>query len=129
MAGPEDISAAEYAFGLLDGMSRSEFEARLKRDETLRREVAFWEDRMATALLSVDAASPPRAILTRVEASLFGRQAASQPDRNPFPWKKFVLGLVAFKLSLLVAWYVAHSSRTTTDTSPPGQVMEAPIPD
>jgi anti-sigma-K factor RskA len=117
---PEDdaVRAAEHALGLLDGPSRHAFETRLKREAELRRDVAFWEDRLATTLFAAGEATPPAHVLTRVETSLFGRPEARPAVAAPFPWKKFVLGLVALKLVLLTAWYVASTTRGPTDQAP-----------
>jgi anti-sigma-K factor RskA len=117
---PKDdaIRSAEHALGLLDGPALRAFETRLKREADLRREVAFWEDRLAPALFAAGEAPPPAHLLTRVEASLFGRPEARAAVAAPFPWKKFVLGLVAVKLVLLTAWYVAGTTRGPADPTP-----------
>jgi anti-sigma-K factor RskA len=110
--------SAEYALGLLDGPSRQAFETRLGDEVALRREVAFWEDRLATTLVAAGEAAPPAHVLERVETSLFGRPEARAPAAAAFPWKRFVLGLVAVKLVLLTAWYVASTARGPADPAP-----------
>lgn len=118
--------AAEYAFGLLDVENISKVEKRLKGDVALTEDVAFWEERLAATLLGVRIAKPPKDVISRVETSLFGEAAHKAAARTAFPWKKFVVGVVVVKLSLLALWYSQQPSRALLD-SRPGQAIETPV--
>jgi len=126
IADDKKVLAAEFAFGLLDGETLFNFEQRLKKDDALSDEVAFWEDRLSTTLMAAGRAKPPKSVLDRAELSLFGsvRETSKSPAR--FAWKRLLVGVVVVKLSLLTTWYVVQSSRTG-DAVRPSQTIEAPV--
>ncbi len=82
---PEDgVKAAEYALGLLSGADLSAFEARLKDDANLRRDVAEWEFHFAEmAEEDVD----PVAVPARVEAALMAELFEDPPVSF---WRRFL---------------------------------------
>ncbi|MDG3042301.1 anti-sigma factor [Roseicyclus marinus] len=77
---PEDeVLAAEYALGLLDGTERAAFEARLRRDPVLSRAVVDWQARFATmAEAEVAPVAPPQ----RLEAAVMALIAPGTPSAS-----------------------------------------------
>lgn len=122
----DQVLAAEYALGLLESPGAIRFEARLRTDRSLGQDVAFWEDRLAESLALADAETPSRHVLGRVEASLFGVDQAPTALHGSFPWKKFAIGVLCFKLALLSAWYLTQPSRTVPE-SPSNQAPDTLI--
>lgn len=93
----EEILAAEYALGLLEGEARRAFEARLGSDPALARAVRDWEAHFARlAEHEVDEATPPPRVKAAVAAEIFGGSPASGAvrDRAGF-WRALALGMTA----------------------------------
>ena len=67
---PEDMMAAEYALGLLEGEDLLDARGREARDPDFAAEVAFWQDRLAPLLDEVDAATPREEVWARISAAL-----------------------------------------------------------
>jgi anti-sigma-K factor RskA len=65
-----DTRIAEYVLGTLAGEARAAFEAELGRDETLRRAVAAWSERLQPLAESVAPVAPPVALRDRVLARI-----------------------------------------------------------
>lgn len=69
----DDIAlAGEYALGLLEGEDRAAFEARMADDPALAREVAAWQERLASMTDEVDPVEPPARVWHGVQARLDG---------------------------------------------------------
>ncbi|MGP1356902.1 anti-sigma factor [Roseicyclus sp.] len=69
----DDVLAAEYALGLLEGEARAAFEARLPAEPALLAAVRDWEARFAAlAEAEVEAIAPPPRVKVALEAGLFG---------------------------------------------------------
>src|SRR4051794_29881443 len=77
---PEDRDAriAEYVLGTLAGDERAAFEAELGRDESLRRAVAAWSDRLQPLADSVAPVAPPLALRDRILARIGGAERDTQ---------------------------------------------------
>lgn len=104
---PDDQSlAAELALGLLDHEDAAAAERRRRDGGAFAAEVTWWETAMAEGSLTNDRAPPPPGALTRIETSLFGVAEPDRPARtaSAFPWRTFILGLVAVKLTLVALW-------------------------
>ncbi|EDL48148.1 anti-sigma factor domain-containing protein [Erythrobacter sp. SD-21] len=67
---PEDMMAAEYALGLLEGEELLAARGREARDPEFAAEVAFWQDRLTPLLDEVDAATPREEVWERISAAL-----------------------------------------------------------
>ena len=67
---PDQILAAEYAVGLLEGEELLSFRARMAREPELEAEVAFWETRLAPLLDEVSGGRPDRAVWDRIAAEI-----------------------------------------------------------
>jgi anti-sigma-K factor RskA len=70
---------AEYVLGTLAGAERAAFEVELGRDETLRRAVAAWSERLQPLADSVAPVAPPPALRDRVLARIGGETDAARP--------------------------------------------------
>jgi anti-sigma-K factor RskA len=114
----DDVLAAEYALGLLDGEACTRFERRVGDEAQLRPLVRFWEDRLSTTLVSVERLAPPAGVIERVEGTLFGRESRRAPVSGGFPWKRFAVALVVVKLALLSGWYLSETTRATPEVRP-----------
>ncbi len=101
---PEDRSAAagEYVLGTLSAAERAELESRLGSDAALRREVAYWQDRLLGLAARAPAAEPAPGLWARIEARLGGTAA-----RAPSLWQRLgfwqALSGLAVAASLVLA--------------------------
>jgi anti-sigma-K factor RskA len=72
---PEDrdelhVLAGEYVLGVLEPEARREVEAALATHETLRRAVAFWEERLHPLAALAPTAEPPPGLWPRIEQQI-----------------------------------------------------------
>lgn len=101
---PEDRSAGagEYVLGTLSTPERAEVESRLGSDAALRREVAYWQDRLLGLAARAPAAEPSPGLWARIEARLGGAAA-----RAPSLWERLgfwqALSGLAVAASLVLA--------------------------
>ena len=102
---PEDRSGAagEYVLATLSAAERAEVESRLGSDAALRREVAYWQDRLLGLAARAPAADPSPGLWARIEARL-GTPAAA---RAPSLWERLgfwqALSGLAVAASLVLA--------------------------
>ncbi|GAB2178654.1 anti-sigma factor [Dongia sp. agr-C8] len=101
---PEDRDAriAEYVLGTLAGDARAAFEAALGRDESLRRAVAAWSERLQPLADSVAPVAPPPALRDRI----LSRIGAEAPAARPFSiirWLAWTFGASAIGAAVAVA--------------------------
>lgn len=68
---PEDeLLAAEYALGVLDGIDRAMAEQRVTRDRAFARQVAAWEQRLAPWAAEIPEMLPPPQVWDRIAGAL-----------------------------------------------------------
>jgi anti-sigma-K factor RskA len=68
---PEDeLLAAEYALGVLDGVDRTTAEQRIARDRGFARQVAAWEQRLAPWAAEIPEMLPPPQVWDRISGAL-----------------------------------------------------------
>ena len=68
---PEDeLLAAEYALGVLDGIDRATAEHRIARDRGFARQVAAWEQRLAPWAAEIPEMLPPPQVWDRISGAL-----------------------------------------------------------
>lgn len=109
--GDEGALAAEYVLGVLSTAERRDFELRLAADAALRRDVAFWENRLGGLISEVAPIDPPPQVWQRVDAALSenNRAAIRAPRWSSLSlWRLLALGsatVAAASLAALV--YVA----------------------
>ena len=73
---PEDeLTAAEYALGVLAGTERAAAERRIERDQAFANLVKAWEERLAPLAEEIATVAPPPHVWDRIAAAL--------PDRRP----------------------------------------------
>lgn len=105
---PEDRSGAagEYVLGTLAAAERAELESRLGSDAALRREVAYWQDRLLGLAARVPAAEPSPGLWARIEARL-GAPADARAPSAPSLWERLgfwqALSGLAVAASLVLA--------------------------
>ena len=73
-----DARIAEYVLGTLAGDERKAFEAELGRDESLRRAVGAWSERLQPLADSVAPVAPPLALRDRILTRIGGAEAAAE---------------------------------------------------
>jgi anti-sigma-K factor RskA len=102
---PEDGDAriAEYVLGTLAGDERAAFEAELARDDSLRRAVAVWSERLQPLADSVPAVAPPLALRDRVLARIGGAEAREMQRFSILRWLAWTFGASAVAAALAVA--------------------------
>ena len=115
----DDLLAAEYALGVLDGAARGQVERRMRRDEPMARAVAEWEGRLAPMLASIEPVAPPAGLwnlvetdllrIARVRSSLAAGEAAPPPRGRQVAgfWQWLGLGSVGLLAASLAALVVA----------------------
>jgi anti-sigma-K factor RskA len=95
-----DMTAAEYALGVLDGEERRAAAARLITDPAFAAEVAAWEDRLAPLAAEVRPSDPSPQVWARVTAAL---GAAPGIWNNVVFWRgATVAGIAAAAASLVI---------------------------
>jgi anti-sigma-K factor RskA len=73
---PEDeLTAAEYALGVLAGTERAAAERRIERDQAFANLVEAWEERLAPLAEEIATVAPPPHVWDRIAGAL--------PDRRP----------------------------------------------
>jgi len=93
---------AEYVLGTLTGDERAAFEAELARDETLRRAVAQWSERLQPLADSVAPVAPPLALRDRVLARIGGEMRAER-SFSIIRWLAWTFGASALAAAVAVA--------------------------
>jgi anti-sigma-K factor RskA len=93
--GGPDLTAAEYALGVLDGPERRAAEARMQVDPSFAAEVDAWSARLAPLAEAAPEVAPPQALWARIERSLpssgAGSSAANDNRALRF-WRGLALG-------------------------------------
>ena len=99
------LTAAEYVLGLLNAAQRAAAERRIGRDPAFAREVAFWEERLGGLASAVPEVAPPRALWSRIEASIgrAGRGETVGLWRSLSFWRGLALGASALAAACLAA--------------------------
>ncbi|MGP9790047.1 anti-sigma factor [Roseinatronobacter sp. NSM] len=115
---PDDVLAAEYVLGLLDGDDWQAAKARAAVDSTFAARVQAWETRLSPLNDMYEDAHAPAHIMTRTEAQLF-------PAPPPTPRRSWFLGLAsgtAFAAILMLALMIWDIS-----TPPAGPMLQAEL--
>ena len=86
----DDLTAAEYVLGVQDLPARQATEARLRGDAAFAASVRAWEARFAGLDAAFDDAPVPD-LMPRIEARIFGREAAPRPAF----WRNWIAGALA----------------------------------
>lgn len=97
-----DARIAEYVLGTLTGEERAAFEEELARDESLRRAVAVWSERLQPLADSVAPVAPPVALRDRVLARIGDTDAEERPF-SILRWLAWTFGASAVAAAVAVA--------------------------
>jgi len=107
MTDEDDLLAAEFALGLIEGSEAEVARARVRTDAGFRAAVAAWSQRMAPLLAEVDPVDPPAdtwaAIVQRLEPAGDGRDNVVRLERRARRWRAVAAGATALAASLAVA--------------------------
>lgn len=98
----DDMLAAEFALGVLQGEGREALARRLAGDPALAANVRFWEEHFSQLTREIAPVTPPQHVLARLENRLFSTR---QQARRPGLWNSlgFWRGLAAASLAAVVA--------------------------
>ncbi len=120
----DDMLAAEYALGLLDGADREAVQERLGIDTVLAQRVEWWRERFEP-LSAQDSAEPSDAVWARIEAMLPSNDNAA--ERLVQRWRAAALAamLVAALLGLTLALRPAPVAQQVAPAG--GQIAPAPV--
>ncbi len=104
-SGGEDRDAriAEYAIGTLAGDERVAFESELARDESLRRAVAAWSERLQPLADSVAPVAPPLALRDTVLARIGGGAEREAQRFSIVRWLAWTFAASAVAAAVAVA--------------------------
>ena len=75
----DDLFAAEYAIGLLDGLDQTAAERRLESDEEFAASVDIWHRRLEPLLGSAPERAPPPHLWNRIDSMLPGEKLEAKP--------------------------------------------------
>ena len=118
-----DMTAAEFALGVLDGEERRAAATRLADDPAFAAEVAEWEERLAPLSAEVEPVTPRPQVWVRIAAAL-----GTQPgvwNSLPFWRSAAVAGLAAAAAALVIV--ATPLLRTPTPTPTPAAPALQPI--
>lgn len=129
--------AAEYALGTLRGRARRRLEKLAEKDPGLRREITFWESRLAELGLELKPVAPPPAVWLGIEHRTQVAAPKVTPIRRPVaapavkpasPWR-IVAGL-ATAAAVVVAVLVGQRGTAPEGITTPGPIakVEPPTP-
>lgn len=118
----DDILAAEYALGVLDGAARTRTERRIRTDAVFAAKVADWEARLSPMVAAVPSVAPDAALWAGIEADLnrIARVRRPHPVAEPplqrgrmVPafWRWFGLGSFGLLTASLAALLVVTQPR------------------
>ncbi len=71
----DNITAAEYALGVMQGEARVQFAKRMAEDATLAAAVRHWDEHFVDFSSDIAAVEPPRHIASALEKTLFAGTA------------------------------------------------------
>lgn len=125
----DDLLAAEYALGLLEGEDLVMARARLAREPAFAGQVAFWERRLAPLLDELDGAEPSAELLERVKAEIEnspGGEIVALQQRLRF-WQR-AAGVGGIAAVAALALVVLQPGPTPVDPVSPAAPLVASIP-
>lgn len=119
----EDMTAAEYALGVLDAGERAAAEARAVRDLSFAGEIQAWQARLGALWVHVSPVQPSAGVWPRIEAGLPRNRAGAEDwsgdDANAGPgfWRVWAIAATG----------VAAAALLTLVIRPPRTIMPAPV--
>ncbi|HZP68329.1 MAG TPA: anti-sigma factor [Pseudolabrys sp.] len=101
---PEDeVLAAEYALGVLDGAERAAAEQRVARERGFARLVAAWEERLAPWAAAIPELAPPPHVWNRITDALPAQEQHAGLWQNLAFWRGFGLAAGTLAAACLAA--------------------------
>lgn len=110
----DDLLAAEYVLGVLDGEERIEVQNRLRSDPDFRDAIARWQGHLGALAAPIPSIAPPPALKRRLEAALFHADVSAADRRG---W-----------LDSLVFWRVTTAAATLAAVVALGVNLTSPGP-
>lgn len=98
----DDLLAAEYTLGTLDGDERADLSRRMASDQDLKRAVTDWERRISSLSEATPPVAPPAGLFDAIETRLFG---ARRQRRELRLWQA-AAGALAVLAATLAVWIV-----------------------
>jgi anti-sigma-K factor RskA len=117
----EDMLAAEFALGVLEGPERAEAEARIERDPGFVAEVEEWRVRLAP-MLAAAGESPPDHVWHGINARLAANDdapASGAAEKALRRWRAIGIGASALAASLALVLVVRTPAEQALPTQPP----------
>lgn len=120
----DDMLAAEYALGVLQGEAREALARRIADDPGLSAKLRFWEEHFVQLAEEIAPVAPPPRVLMKIEDSLF---ATRQQSARPSLWNSlgFWRGLAVASLVAVVA--VGGWNYSLQQGGVPGQALVAEV--
>ena len=119
----EDLTAAEYALGVLDRSERTAAEARASREPAFAAEVQAWDERLSPLIGAIASVTPPATLWPRVVRAIDGTAAANDsgragPTRHTVAfWRNWALGATAAAALALVVLAIRPPQVVTAPAS------------
>ncbi len=128
----DDLTAAEFVLGLLEGEELLLTKGRLAREPEFASRVAHWEEQLAPMLDDVASAQPSPALWNQIDAALDERKAnggsadviALQGRLTRWKW---ATGLSSAAAAVALAFLALPQGQAPTPSDPPVQMAEAPL--
>jgi anti-sigma-K factor RskA len=119
----DDMLAAEYAIGVLQGEAREALARRIAGNPGLAASVRFWEEHFSQLAGEIAPVRPPQHVMARIETRLFGGREAA---RKPSLWNSlgFWRGLAVASVAAVIA-LGAWNFRPEREA--PGQALVAEV--
>lgn len=126
---PDDVMAAEYVLGLLEGEELLAARAREASDPAFAADVAFWQDRLAALLDEIAPQTPREEVWERIAAELEGASDSAEVislNARIRRWK-IATGFAAAAAVAAVSLLVLSPSQTPAPVVGPDTVEAAPL--
>jgi anti-sigma-K factor RskA len=113
----DDLSAAEFALGVLDYSERTSLAARRQREPQLDEAIVAWERRLAPLAEAIPAIEPPRNYFPDIEARLSGPAAndnVANLTRRLERWRASAIAAASIAAALAIAIGLRETMRPST---------------
>ncbi|WP_346727231.1 anti-sigma factor [Alteriqipengyuania abyssalis] len=129
----EDLLAAEYAMGLLEGEDLLAVRGRMARETAFAGLVAQWETRLAPLLDEPAHAAPSPEVWSRIAGELEERDEAPSPvvllQRRVAVWQRIAAGSAVAAVAAVALLFVPLGNTPAPATDAPPLVASIPIAD
>ncbi|NVE94810.1 anti-sigma factor [Altererythrobacter lutimaris] len=128
----DDLLAAEFALGLLEGEELLMAKGRVAREPELAARIAHWEEQLAPMLDDIASAEPSPALWGQIEAALDAKKASGgsaeviELETRLTRWK-WATGFSAAAAAVALAFLALPQGQAPSPDAPPVQLAEAPL--